>query len=111
LLAEIDADSKIALEATYGWQSLADLLEDAGYELHLAQCRDDLAMDHPVAIGSVPFLSPPVEAIHGARRSFPTATSIGSSEVPLVSPLPNGAAALRKARSSSPNYVARALVN
>src|SRR5215204_6362565 len=36
LLAEIDGESKIALEATYGWEWLADLLQDAGYELHLA---------------------------------------------------------------------------
>jgi transposase len=36
LSAEIDGESKIALEATYGWEWLADLLEDAGYELHLA---------------------------------------------------------------------------
>jgi transposase len=36
LLAEIDGESKVALEATYGWEWLADLLEDAGYELHLA---------------------------------------------------------------------------
>jgi transposase len=36
LLAEIDGESRIALEATYGWEWLADLLEQAGYELHLA---------------------------------------------------------------------------
>jgi transposase len=36
LLAEIDGESKIALEATYGWEWLADVLEDAGYQLHLA---------------------------------------------------------------------------
>jgi transposase len=36
LLAEIDGESKIALEATYGWEWLADALEDASYELHLA---------------------------------------------------------------------------
>lgn len=36
LLAEIDGESKIALEATYGWEWLADVLHDAGYELHLA---------------------------------------------------------------------------
>lgn len=36
LLEEIDGESKIALEATYGWEWLAELLEDAGYELHLA---------------------------------------------------------------------------
>jgi transposase len=36
LLAEIDGESRIALEATYGWEWLADLLQEAGYELHLA---------------------------------------------------------------------------
>jgi transposase len=36
LLAELEGDSEIALEATYGWEWLADLLQDAGYELHLA---------------------------------------------------------------------------
>jgi transposase len=36
LLGGFDGEAKIALEATYGWEWLADLLEDAGYELHLA---------------------------------------------------------------------------
>jgi transposase len=36
LLARIEGESKIALEATYGWEWLADLLQEAGYELHLA---------------------------------------------------------------------------
>jgi transposase len=36
LLAEIDGASKVALEATYGWEWLADVLEEAGFELHLA---------------------------------------------------------------------------
>ena len=36
LLAELDGESEIALEATYGWEWLADLLRDAGYQLHLA---------------------------------------------------------------------------
>jgi transposase len=36
LLAEIDGECRVALEATYGWEWLADVLEDAGYELHLA---------------------------------------------------------------------------
>jgi len=36
LLDGLDGESKIALEATYGWEWLADLLEDHGYELHLA---------------------------------------------------------------------------
>ena len=29
-------EARVALEATYGWEWLAELLEDAGYELHLA---------------------------------------------------------------------------
>jgi transposase len=36
LLREIDGESRIAVEATYGWEWLADVLEEAGYELHLA---------------------------------------------------------------------------
>jgi transposase len=36
LLADLDGESQVALEATYGWEWLADLLEEAGYELHLA---------------------------------------------------------------------------
>jgi transposase len=36
LLEEIGGESKIALEATYGWEWLADLLVEHGYELHLA---------------------------------------------------------------------------
>jgi transposase len=36
LLEGIDGESKIALEATYGWEWLAELLEEAGYELPLA---------------------------------------------------------------------------
>jgi transposase len=36
LLGELDGESKIALEATYGWEWLAEPLEDHGYELHLA---------------------------------------------------------------------------
>jgi transposase len=36
LLAEIDGECRIALEATFGWEWLADVLQSAGYELHLA---------------------------------------------------------------------------
>jgi transposase len=36
LLAGIDGESRVALEATYGWEWLAELLGEAGYELHLA---------------------------------------------------------------------------
>jgi hypothetical protein len=37
LLAEIDRECRIELEATYGWKWLVDALRDAGYELHLAR--------------------------------------------------------------------------
>src|SRR5438067_8252823 len=36
LLGEIDGECRIALEATFGWGWLADVLRGAGYELHLA---------------------------------------------------------------------------
>ena len=36
LLQGLGDDVRVALEATYGWEWLADLLEEAGYELHLA---------------------------------------------------------------------------
>jgi transposase len=32
----LDGESQIAVEATYGWEWLAELLEDAGYDMHLA---------------------------------------------------------------------------
>ena len=35
-LLEDLGECRIALEATYGWEWLADVLQDAGYELHLA---------------------------------------------------------------------------
>jgi transposase len=35
-LLEDVGECRIALEATYGWEWLADLLQDAGHELHLA---------------------------------------------------------------------------
>jgi transposase len=36
LLGEIDGECRIALEATFGWEWLADVLQAAGYDLHLA---------------------------------------------------------------------------
>jgi len=36
LLGGLEGESQIAVEATYGWEWLAELLEDAGYEMHLA---------------------------------------------------------------------------
>jgi transposase len=36
LLGGLEGESRIAVEATYGWEWLAELLEDAGYDMHLA---------------------------------------------------------------------------
>jgi transposase len=36
ILAELDGELKVALEATYGWEWLADLLDQEGHELHLS---------------------------------------------------------------------------
>lgn len=36
LLGGLEGKSQVALEATYGWEWLAELLEDAGYDIHLA---------------------------------------------------------------------------
>jgi transposase len=35
-LLEGVGECRVALKATYGWEWLADMLQDAGYELHLA---------------------------------------------------------------------------
>ena len=36
LLGDPAGETHVALEATYGWEWLAELLEDAGYDVHLA---------------------------------------------------------------------------
>jgi len=36
ILAELGGELQVALEATYGWEWLADLLEQEGHELHLS---------------------------------------------------------------------------
>jgi transposase len=36
ILGELEEETQIAIEATYGWEWLAESLEEAGYELHLA---------------------------------------------------------------------------
>ena len=36
LLGDPGSETHVALEATYGWEWLAELLEEAGYDLHLA---------------------------------------------------------------------------
>jgi transposase len=36
LLGGLDGETQVAVEATYGWEWLAELLENAGYDIHLA---------------------------------------------------------------------------
>jgi transposase len=57
-----DGDTHVALEATYGWEWLAELLEEAGYDLHLA---------HPLrtrAIASARVKTDAIDAKTIARR-------------------------------------------
>jgi hypothetical protein len=54
LLAEIDGESKIALEATYGWEWLAELLEDHGDELHLGLTPTVRSSDGKARLGTSP---------------------------------------------------------
>jgi transposase len=39
ILAELGGEARVALEAAFGWEWLADLLEAEGIELHLAHPR------------------------------------------------------------------------
>src|SRR2546430_15755251 len=61
LLAEIDGECRVALEATYGWEWLADVLQDAGYELHLP---------HPVRPKAIAPAPAETDAVH-ARTPAP----------------------------------------
>jgi hypothetical protein len=57
LLGELDRESKIALEATHGWEWLTELLEDHGYELHLA---------HPVRTKAIASARVKIDAVDAA---------------------------------------------
>ena len=91
LLGDPDG-THVALEATYGWEWLADLLEEAGYEVHLAHplrvraiaaarvktdAVDAPTLAHLLRTGLLPeaYIAPPGCAISAicsdtARRSF-----------------------------------------
>lgn len=47
LFADLGGDAKVALEAAFGWEWLADLLEGEGIELHLAHPRHTKAIAAP----------------------------------------------------------------
>lgn len=44
LLDSLEGETQVAVEATYGWEWLAELLEDAGYETHLAHPKGTKAI-------------------------------------------------------------------
>jgi transposase len=44
IFAELGGEAKVALEAAFGWEWLADLLEGEGIELHLAHSRHTKAI-------------------------------------------------------------------
>jgi transposase len=44
LFRELGSESKVALEAAFGWEWLADLLAEEGLELHLAHPRHTKAI-------------------------------------------------------------------
>jgi transposase len=106
LLAEIGGESKIALEATYGWEWLADLLEEAGYELHLA---------HPLrtkAIASARVKTDAVDArtlAHLLRTDLLPEAYIAPRELRDLRDLLRHRVALTRMRSSLKNRVAAIL--
>src|SRR5207249_7819980 len=61
LLAELEGESRIAVEATYGWEWLAELLEDAGYEIQLA---------HPVRTRAIAAARVKTDAVDAKTRPF-----------------------------------------
>ena len=59
LLGGLEGETQIAVEATYGWEWLAELLEDAGYDMHLA---------HPLRTRAIAAARVKTDAVD-ARRS------------------------------------------
>jgi transposase len=106
LLAEIEGESKIALEATYGWEWLADLLQGAGYELHLA---------HPLrtkAIASARVKPDAIDArtlAHRLRRDLLPEAYIAPREPRELRDLLRHRVALTRMRSALKNRVGAVL--
>src|SRR5205823_11847333 len=106
LLQEIGDDAQVALEATYGWEWLADLLEEAGYELHLA---------HPLrtkAIASARVKTDAVDAktlAHLLRTDLLPEAYIAPRELRDLRDLLRHRVALTRMRSALKNRVAAIL--
>jgi transposase len=67
LLEEIDGESKVALEATHGWEWLADALEEAGYELHLA---------HPLRTKAIASARVKTDSVDAPTLAHPSRTDL-----------------------------------
>ncbi len=105
-LLEDIGECRIALEATYGWEWLADVLQDAGYELHLA---------HPMctkAIASARVKTDAVDArmlAHLLRTDLLPEAYIAPRELRDLRDLLRHRVALTRMRSSLKNRVSAIL--
>jgi transposase len=105
-LLEDVGECRIALEATYGWEWLADVLQDAGYELHLA---------HPMrtkAIASARVKTDAVDArmlAHLLRTDLLPESYIAPRELRDLRDLLRHRVALTRMRSSLKNRVSAIL--
>src|ERR687894_2427596 len=106
LLGELGEDARFALEATYGWEWLAELLEREGRELHLA---------HPLrtkAIASARVKTDAVDArtlAHLLRADLLPEAYIAPRELRDLRDLLRHRVALTRMRSSLKNRVAAIL--
>ncbi|HWE13386.1 MAG TPA: IS110 family transposase [Solirubrobacteraceae bacterium] len=97
-----DAETHVVLEATYGWEWLAELLEEAGYDLHLA---------HPLrtrAIASARVKTDAIDAktlAHLLRTGFLPEAYIAPRELRDLRELLRHRATLTRMRSAVKNRV------
>ncbi len=107
LLAGREGESRIAVEATYGWAWLAELLEDAGYVIHLAhplrtraiaaaRVKTD-AVDAKTLAHSAAAARSPSSRSHA--RSSPSAPTACATERSVARPAAAGRARRRNRRS------------
>jgi transposase len=102
LLDGLEGESRIAVEATYGWEWLAELLEDAGYEIHLS---------HPLrtrAIAAARVKTDGVDAktlAHSLRADLPPEAYVAPRELRDLRELPRHRIALTSMRSALKNRV------
>jgi transposase len=105
-LLEGVGECRVALEATYGWEWLADVLQDAGYELHLA---------HPMrtkAIASARVKTDAVDArtlAHPLRADLLAEAYIARRELRDLRDLLRHRVALTRMRSALKNRVSAVL--